>query len=116
MEPIIRYIKPMRTQLRLYAPGEPGQHEQLTWLVLFIKDLRAKVKALTAEKEALAFQLKGNEPITDAEQELLDLRYQVQMLWYRNADLEKMCSKLKSKNGALKQALDEGAWNAFLAA
>lgn len=35
------------------------------------------------------------------------------MLRHRNADLEKMCSKLKSKNGALKQALDEGAWNTF---
>jgi hypothetical protein len=75
MKNIIRYIKKEPVPVRLYAPGEPGQYEQLYWLVRFIQDLKAQVKQLKEEKEALLFQVKGEEPISDAEQEVLELRY-----------------------------------------
>lgn len=116
MATLIRYLKKERPRLKLYAPGEPGQHEQLTWLVRFIQVLKGDVKRLEAEKAALVLQVKGNASLTPDEQELLDLRYQVQMLWYENAKLQQACTFLGKRNKELNRELDERDWEMLGAA
>ncbi len=102
--------------VRLYAPGEPGQHEQLYWLVRFVQELKAQVKQLTEEKNVLLLQVKGQEPITDVEQEVLDLRYQVQMLWHEHARLHAKAEWLRKRNAELNREIDQRDWEALMAA
>ena len=113
---LVNYLKKQRPQLRLYAPGEPGQHQQLLWLVQFIGALKGDIKRLKEEKRALALQLKNSSPLTVEEQELLDLRYQVQMLWFRNAKLEKTCYAVKCRNKELQDQLNDREWENMNAA
>jgi hypothetical protein len=114
MKNIIRYIKKEPVPVRLYAPGEPGQYEQLYWLVRFIQELKAQIVTLKQEKKALLFQVKGQEPLSKAEQEVLDLRYQVQMLWHENARLNRKCGFLQKRNMELNRELDQRDWEALL--
>lgn len=115
MKSFADYLKKKPIPVRLYAPGEAGQHEQLYWLVRFIQELKGQVKQLTEEKNVLQLQVKGQEPITDAEQEVLDLRYQVQMLWHEHARLHAKCSILQTRNAELNRELDQRDWESLMA-
>jgi len=116
MASLIKYLKKERPALKLYAPGEPGQYEQLTWLVRLIQALKGDVKRLEEENAALKLQVKGNAPLTPEEAELLDLRYQVQMLWFQNAKLQQACTFLGKRNKELNRELSERDWEMLGAA
>lgn len=116
MKNIFHYIKKEPVPVRLYAPGEPGQYEQLYWLVRFIQELKAQVKELKEEKKALHFQIKGQEPLSDAEQEVLELRYQVQMLWKEHVGMQEKCAILQKRNAELNRELDQRDWEALMKA
>ncbi len=114
MKSILSYIKKELVPVRLFAPGEPGQHEQLYWLVRFIQELKEDVKQLTDEKNALLMQVEGQEPLTEVEQEVLVLRYQVQMLWQQHAGMQAKCDILKKRNAELNLELDQRDWEALM--
>ena len=116
MASLIKYLKKERPALKLYAPGEPGQYEQLTWLVRLIQALKGDVKRFEEENAALKLQVKGNAPLTPEEAELLDLRYQVQMLWFQNAKLQQACTFLGKRNKELNRELSERDWEMLGAA
>lgn len=109
-------IKSKRIPVRLFSPGEPGQHEQLYWLVRFIQELKGQLKELKEEKQTLLFQIKGQEPLTDCEQEVLELRLQVQMLWKEHARMHTKCKILQQRNFELNREIDERDWEALNAA
>ncbi len=116
MKNILPFKKKERIPLRLFSPGEPGQHEQLYWLVRFIQELKAQVAQLKEEKKALHFQIKGQEPLTDVEEEVLELRMQVQMLWKEQARLKTKCERLGQRNFELNREIDQRDWEALNAA
>jgi len=113
MKNIFSYTRKKPVPVRLYAPGEPGQHEQLSWLVRFIQELKAQVQQLKEEKKALLFQVKGQEPLSEADQEVLELRYQVQMLWHQNDRMHTKCEILKKRNAELNRELDQRDWESL---
>ncbi len=114
MKSIFHYSKKKRVPVRLFAPGEPGQYEQLYWLVRFIQEIKTQVQELKEERKALRFQIKGEEPLSDVEQEVLDLRYQVQMLWKQQAATQAKCDILKKRNAELNLELDQRDWEALM--
>ena len=106
----IRIFNNRKTKLRLFGPGEPGNFEQLAWLVRMIRELKTTVRQLKHENDALKFQVKGNQPITDAEMEVLVLREQLNDLWISKAKLEHNVDRISTERKALRTELYETTW------
>ena len=106
----IRIFNNRKTRLRLFGPGEAGNFEQLAWLVRMIKELKTTAQQLKHENDALRFQMKGNEPITDAEMEVLVLREQLNDLWITKSKLEHNVDRISTERKALRTELYETTW------
>ena len=110
LDQIVYLSNAMGKDLRLVQPVFGTGKQQLTWLVLLIKDLKAQNKQLTEENAVLRFQVKGNEPITDAEMEVMVLRRQLNDLWASKALLEHNVDRMGRECKTLRAELYETKW------
>ncbi len=85
---LFKFMKPKRLELHAMEPDETW-YQRAYWLTLLVKTLKAEVAKLSAENEQLLRQLNLEGMLTPDQQELLNLRDQVQELSKTKAKLEK---------------------------
>ena len=103
---IIKYLKKTPIALHVLEPDET-LYERCYWLALFVKELKGKLTTAERHNEQLVRQVNCGEPLTASQQELLDLRHQVNELWRVNEKLQKRIFKLGQKAKHLEAGLEQ---------
>lgn len=97
---LFKFLKPKPIELHALEQDETW-YQRAYWLTMLAKELKEAVMKLRSHNDQLTRQVNAGEPLTKDQQELLDLRDQVNALYGAKLKLEKRLHKAHQVNQGL---------------